>query len=371
MKLSSCNSPDWRLAPLLLISLLTACADSGDARAPGQSGDQGPLRVLVTSISEIPQRTRVEAVGTSRAQQSVTLYPEASGEVVAVNFAPGERVEKGKVLLELESRDEALDVELAKLRVADAKRLYERYQRSVESGATLPIDLDAAEAALDEARIELRRAEVALDERSVEAPFAGYVGISDVEVGDRIQTSTAITTLDNREALFVDFQVPEMLVGDLKLSDQVAVATWNNRRAAAFGEVVELGSRVDPATRTFTARALVENSNDRLRPGQSFRVALDVTGESYPVLPEVAVQWGADGAYAWTVEDNRGQRVPVEIIQRQQGQILVDGSLQEGDLIVVEGIQRMRPGIEVEPELATPAGDVGAHVERKSSTGPS
>jgi membrane fusion protein (multidrug efflux system) len=369
MKLSSCLSSAWRLAPLVLIGLLTACAERGDAGAPGQRGEQGPLRVLVSAISEIPQRTRVEAVGTSRAVQSVTLYPEASGEVVAVNFAPGEQVEKGKVLLELESRDEALDVELAKVRVADAERLYERYQRSVKSGATLPIDLDAAEAALDEARIELRRAEVALDERSVEAPFAGYVGISDVEVGDRIQTSTAITTLDNREALLVDFQVPEMLVGNLKVGDQVAVATWNNRQPSAYGEVVELGSRVDPTTRTFTARALVENRDDQLRPGQSFRVALEVLGQSYPVLPEVAVQWGADGAYAWTLDDNRGQRVPVEIIQRQQGQILVDGPLQEGDLIVVEGIQRMRPGIEVDPELASPAGDVGANVEKNSRAG--
>jgi membrane fusion protein (multidrug efflux system) len=92
------------------------------------------------------------------------------------------------------------------VRVAEAERLYERYQRSVESGAILPIDLDAVKAALDEARIELRRAQVALDERSIEAPFAGFVGISDIEAGDRVQPSTAITTLDNREALLVDFQ---------------------------------------------------------------------------------------------------------------------------------------------------------------------
>src|SRR5690606_38200397 len=116
----------------------------------------------------------------------------AAGEIVAIHFAPGDRVEKGSVLVELDKRDEVLAVELAKVRVADAERLYRRYQRSAESGATLPTTLDAAETALAEAKIELERAEVALEYRSIVAPFTGHVGISDLDVGDRIQPATAI-----------------------------------------------------------------------------------------------------------------------------------------------------------------------------------
>jgi multidrug efflux pump subunit AcrA (membrane-fusion protein) len=100
MNFPSFASPARRFTPLLLLGLLTACTDSGSTRGPGQMGEQGPLRVLVSAVSEIPQRTRVEAVGTSRAVQSVTLYPETSGEVLAVNFAPGERVDKGQVLVD-------------------------------------------------------------------------------------------------------------------------------------------------------------------------------------------------------------------------------------------------------------------------------
>jgi multidrug efflux pump subunit AcrA (membrane-fusion protein) len=86
----------------------------------------------------------------------------------------------------------------------------------------------------------------------------------------------------------------------------------------------------------------------------SFRVAMDLEGTPYPVIPETGVQWGADGAYIWSVVERRAHRVPVTIIQRQQGQVLVEGdNLKEGDLIIVEGVQRMREGIDVSYEPAS------------------
>lgn len=326
--------------------------------------------MVVEAVGETPQVTRVEAVGTSRAIRSITVYPATSGEVVAVNFTAGEKVNQGDVLLELDHRQEQLAVQLAELRVADTERLYRRYQRSSESGATLPTTLDAAETALEEARIELGRARIALDDRTVTAPFTGHVGITDVEAGDRIQTSSAITTLDDRSELLVSFEAPEVLVSTLRTGDAVAVAPWNTREAAVYGEIINIGSRVDPQTRTFVARARADNSADKLRPGQSFRVLLEAYGADYPVLPEIALQWGADGAYVWAVTGKQVRRLPVNIVQRQEGRVLVEGQLQEGDLIVVEGIQRMRPGIEIEAELSTRARDVGAAIDHDADKGP-
>jgi RND family efflux transporter MFP subunit len=148
----------------------------------------------------------------------------------------------------------------------------------------------------------------------------------------------------------VSFEVPEAITGDLAVGDEVEIATWNSRSPTAFGEVVDIGSRIDPATRTFVARARVANEADALRPGMSFRVSLNLEGTPYPVVSETGVQWGADGAYVWSVVDGKARRVPVSVIQRQQGQVLVDGNLEEGDLIVVEGIQRMREGSDVSYE---------------------
>lgn len=346
------NALDFsKLAAVTACALLAGC---GDDAANGSAGGVSPAmradtgaRAIVEPLQFENARTRVEAVGTSRALRSIELHPATSGEVTAVNFEPGQRVSSGEVLVELDAREERLAVQLAQVRLEDAERLYDRYQRSADSGAVLPTTLDAARTAAEAARIELDRAAVALDYRTIEAPFDGFVGITEVDPGDRINPDTIITTLDDRGALLVTFEVPETLTGDLSVGDEVEIATWSSRSPTAFGEVVDIGSRIDPVTRTFVARARVSNEADRLRPGMSFRVSLNLEGTPYPVVAETGVQWGADGAYIWLVVDGKAKRVPVSVIQRQQGQVLVDGDLREGDLVVVEGIQRMREGIDV------------------------
>ncbi|MEX2125261.1 MAG: efflux RND transporter periplasmic adaptor subunit [Woeseia sp.] len=329
---------------------LLACSEQKTAD-PGQA--ERSVRVIVEPLQYSSEDTRVEAVGTSRAVQSIAIHPATSGEVVAVNFEPGHPVEEGDVLIALDQRDEKLAVELAEVRLADATRLYDRYQRAGDTGAVLPTTLDAARAAVEAAGIELDRARIALDYRTIEAPFSGFVGITDVDPGDRVNPDTMITTLDNRSALLVSFEVPEILIGDLEVGAEVEVATWQSREPTAYGLIVDIGSRIDPVTRTFVARAWVENEADSLRPGMSFRVAMNLQGTPYPVIPETGVQWGAEGAHVWSVVERRAHRVPVTIIQRQQGRILVDADLEEGDLIIVEGVQRMREGIDVSYEPAS------------------
>jgi RND family efflux transporter MFP subunit len=334
------------------LALAAACSDDP---ASGPEPVDRSVRVIVEPLQYSSERTRVEAVGTSRAVQSIAIHPATSGEVVSVNFEPGQPVEKGQVLVALDQRDEKLAVELAQVRLQDAERLYDRYRRTGDSGAVLPTALDAARTAVQAARIELDRARIALDYRTIEAPFGGYVGVTDIDPGDRVNPDTMITTLDDRSALLVSFEVPESLIGDVEPGNEVAVATWHSREPTAFGVIVDIGSRIDPASRTFVARAWVENEADILRPGMSFRVAMDLEGTPYPVISETGVQWGADGAYIWSVVDRRAHRVPVTVIQRQQGQVLVDGELEEGDLIIVEGVQRMRDGIGVSYEPASVA----------------
>jgi membrane fusion protein, multidrug efflux system len=334
--------------------LLSACSEDRAAEAVAERDRE--VRVIVAPLQFNEERTRVEAVGTSRAVQSIAIHPAISGEVVAVNFEPGQKVGKGDVLIELDQRDEELAVDLAQVRLRDAERLYERYQGTGDSGAVTVSALDAARTAVQSARIELDRARIALDYRTIEAPFPGYVGITDIDPGDRVNPDTMITTLDDRSSLLVSFEVPETLIGRLTTQDDVEIATWNSREPTAFGEVVDIGSRIDPLTRTFVARALVNNPGDELRPGMSFRVIMDLAGIPYPVVPETGLQWGAEGAYIWSVVDRRAHRVAVSIVQRQEGYVLVESpALEEGDLIVVEGIQRVREGLELtydQPSLA-------------------
>lgn len=332
---------------IVIASLLTlgGCADETAGRnAPPEK----IIRVVVEAVRFSNEQTHIEAVGTSRALQSVTLTPVTSGEVVSVNFKPGQQVNKDDVLVQLDDRNQKLALELARIRLEDAKSLYDRYQRTADSGAILPTVLDAARTAFETARVELDKARLALDDTLIKAPISGYVGIAEIDPGDRVDQGTVITTLDNRDSLLISFEVPEVMLGTVNPGDQISITPWNDRVTAATGDIVDIGSRIDPLTRTFTVRAMAANEDDNLRPGMSFRVSLDIKGRSFPIIPEISVQWGSDGSHVWVLSAGQARRLPAIIIQRQQGKVLVNADLKEGDLVVVEGVQRMYDGIKVE-----------------------
>ena len=333
---------------LILSTLLAACSEEAQTEAR-RRGPGGPVPVVAHVVSDEAERVRIEAVGTARATRSVELFAEAAGEVVAVNFEPGARVRAGDALVELDARDERLALELADVRLAEARRLLERYEASQARGELSVAEtvLDAARSAVDAARIERDRARVALADRTVTAPFDGVVGLTEVDAGDRVDPATLITSLDDRSELLVRFPVPEAYVGRVSAGDAVEIETWTVGRARARGRVEEVDSRIDPTSRSFFVRARVPNTEDDLRPGMSFRVALDLLGDSYPVVPEVAVLWGADGAYVWVVEDERARRVPVAVVQRAPGRVLVEGQFASDARVVAEGVQRMRAGLTV------------------------
>lgn len=340
---------------------MAACSDS--PQTPRVAVDRG-VPVIVEPLRFEAARTRAEAVGTSRAFLSAELYPAASGEVTGVNFDPGQFVREGDVLVQLDSRKETLAVEQAALQLEEAERLYDRYRRSADSGAVVPTTLDAARTAAELARVELGRAQIALQDRTVKAPFDGYAGSTDIDRGDRITPDTPITTLDDRSHLFVSFDIPEIFIGELVPGNEIELETWGAGLPRIAGRIVDIGSRIDPQTRTFVVRAKVDNSDDRLRPGMSFRVAVNLEGELYAVISETGVQWGTDGAYVWSVSDGKAHRKPVRIIERREGHVLVDGDLDNGDIVVVEGVQRMRDGIDVRfdmPRLADERLSLPAH----------
>jgi len=349
-------------ALLLSPSFLKENQSVGQPERRGASSRQTP--VILEPVVLESERTRIEAVGTSRAIRSVTLYPAAAGEIMAVNFSANQRVFADQTLLELNRRDAELALSLARVRVADAERLLNRYQRSTGSGAFPPTTIDSAKTALAAARIEQKRAAVVLEDRSTEAPFEGFIGITEVEPGDRISTDTAIATLDDRSELLVSFEVPELFFERIAVGETVSISTWTTRGVQVEGRIVDIGTRIDPASRTFVVRAKVPNPKDRLRPGMSFRVTLELEGDTYPVVPEVAVQWGGDGAYVWAVRDGKARRVGVDIVQRREGRVLLNAELEAGMPVVVEGVQRMREAQAVSP--LDPEGETDPFLARRA-----
>jgi membrane fusion protein (multidrug efflux system) len=344
------TTPRSALALCLALSLgLSACSDGAPGDARSRRG--GPVPVVAEPVTLRPETLRLEAVGTSQARQSVELFAETTGDVKQVAFGPGDFVEAGAILVALEAEDEELALALAEVQLADAEQLLERYRRANERGErTVPeTTVDATETALASAKIARDRAAVALERRRLRAPFAGYVGFSELDPGDRVDASTAVTTLDDRQTLLINFEIPEAYLGTVTVGDAITVESWTAKPVKAMGTIVDLGARVDPLTRAFIARAAVSNEDDRLRPGMSFRVSLNLTAGTWPAIPELSLQWGADGPFLWKVEEGKARRVTAKIIQRQAEHILVDAPLEAGELIVSEGVQAMRPGVAVMP----------------------
>ncbi|MFC0444818.1 efflux RND transporter periplasmic adaptor subunit [Pseudidiomarina halophila] len=304
------------------------------------------------------ERKQVEAVAYAEALQSVELYPAVGDVVTAVNFEPGDQVEQGQVLVQLDDRRQRIALQRAKLQLADAERTVERLKASQLEGAIPQSQLDEAVIARDLLEVAVDEAQTNLDDRQVVAPFSGVIGITDVEAGDRITPQTLIATLDKRERLYIDFQAPEASVAMLEQGADLKVYSWQRMQDPLSAEVAEIGSRIDPTSRTLRIRAIIDNNNDTYRPGMSFRVALTLTGDSYPSVPEAALMWGPEGAYVWIVEDDKAKRVDVSIKQRLPGRVLVDGNLQLGDELIVEGVQSLREGQTVkELELASGSSD--------------
>ena len=309
--------------------------------------------VVVDAAKTVNEQLVLESVGEAQAIRSVMLYPESSGRVVRVNIPSTGRVSQGMELILLDNESEAIALALAEVRLADARRLLDRYQRIKDPTIISPTTVDEAQKALDIAELELKQAEVDLAQRRVLAPFAGHIGLYDINIGDRIDTDTLIAQLDDRSQLQVRFTLPEQYFDRLSVGDTVEVFRWAHPNEQLAAEITQINSRIDTDTATFTIESTVNNEADLLRPGMTLRVVTELVGAEQIQVAETAVQWGDSGAYIWVVRDNQAERVGINLVGRQNGSALIKGEVEAGERVVIEGVQRLRPGVEL--SFTTPA----------------
>ena len=346
------------LGPMERIGIVTSDTGATASPNPRSAGMGGPARV----IARPPEQRRIDdivtAIGTGIARRSVTVAPEIEGRVVALGAASGDRVAEGTVLVELDSQAARIAVARAELVLADAREDLERLSRLSTSGAVTDLQRREAELARRTAELELEQARFELSQHRVLAPVQGWVGILEVEVGDQVSRGAVITRLDDRSSIEVDFRVPERLVGRIALGDRVQAAPLSAGAAALEGTVSALDNRVDEASRTLRIRATIPNPEDRLRPGMAFTIRISLPGEPRPAVDPLAIQWGSDGAFVWVVREGRAQRVKVQILQRNADSVLIQAALRPDDLVVIEGVQALRPNASV--EVVEPSGSLGA-----------
>jgi RND family efflux transporter MFP subunit len=329
-----------------LFSAADAKSSGSKGRSRRNSGDK-PVPVVTEVVGEGRNDLEFAGIGTARALRHVTLYPAVSGEIKSVLTRSGDRVTAGAGIIELDTRRAQLAVDMAASKLKGAQRLLGRADRLRQRNVQSEAKVQDAETIADQAEVELQAAKVALTDHTIIAPFAGVVGIAGVGVGDRVTPATALVTLDDRSKLTVEFDVPETYLPRLRPSMKVDVRTPGFADRTFLGVLSGIDSRVHPSRRTVVVRAEVPNEEDLLRPGMSFAVDLKLPGTRYPVIPDLALQFSQKGNYVWRINNDKADRVAVTIVRRDSNSILVDGPIKPGDQIVIEGVQRLRPGRKV------------------------
>jgi len=328
-----------------------ASAPAGPGRAPGGSGGRpsglGETLVVTAPVESDDYGTEVRAIGTATAARSVTLYPQVTGIVTALDFTPGAPVMAGTALVELDSADQQVELERANIALDAARETLDRAERLEKSGNVTASTLSDARQAVRQAEIDVRIAELDLAKRTIRAPFDGVIGLTDVTVGDLVSSQTAIATVADMSSVTVAFDVPERVVGEVSVGEPVNATAAAIPGVTITGKISAIDNRIDPATRTLRVEATLPNDAADLKPGMAITTDLSVTGEPRPSVPSLAIQWDREGSFVWKLDGDVVRRMPVQIIARRSGVVTVAGDLAPGDEVVVEGVLRLREGATV------------------------
>ncbi|WP_299965911.1 efflux RND transporter periplasmic adaptor subunit [uncultured Roseobacter sp.] len=316
---------------------------------PGRGGRQnGTATLVVTQTLELAPHKRVlRAIGSGVAARSVDVTADVSGMITDMRISPNDRVKVGDILFQLDDRTERLNVEMAQAELDQASQALQRYRSLASSSAVSAVNLADAEIAQRLAEANHGLAQVALEERAVRAPIAGQVGLSTLDIGDRIDTGDMLITIDALDDLLVEFELPERAIGLLDLGRSIRASTPVYVGEVFAGRVVAYDSRLDSVTRSVTVQALIDNSDRRLWSGMTFSVRLEDQTDPRPVVPATAVTWTREGAGVWIVDKGTASRVPVTILYRQGDRIWLDADLAAKVDIVTEGAQKLRQGATV------------------------
>jgi RND family efflux transporter MFP subunit len=350
----------------VLLALTSACGGKKSAQASGPQAM--PVQVKTAKPAKVNDAT--EYVATLKSRDTAVIMPQVDGIITEIYVHSGERVAAGKPLIQIDptkqqatvrNQENARTAQLAQLKWAQQN--YERISGLAAAGVVSRQDLDQARAARDAAQAQLDALNASVSEQQVQlhyyqvvAPRAGIVGDIPVRVGDRVQTTTQLTTVDRPGTLEAYIYVPVEKSGQLKMNVPVELVDSAGKLLAS-SRITFISPQVDNTTQTVLVKASVPNNNDALRNAQFIRARIVWGSEQRPVVPVIAVSRIGGLYFAFVAEsDSKGGYV-VHQKALQVGQIVgndyvvLDG-IKPGDKVVVTGTQFLVDGVPVIPQEA-------------------
>lgn len=300
----------------------------------------------------------VQSTGTMRAVRGADLSAQASGIVDQIEFDSGNEVPAGKVLLRLRPNDDYAKLQQLQAAAELAEQTSKRNQEQFAAQAISQADIDTDVSTLKSARAQVAAQQALITEKIVRAPFAGRLGVRQVDIGQFLTAGTPIVTLQALDLLLVDFYVPQQALAQLKIGQAVSATVDAYPKQVFLGAIEAINSKVDTGSRNVQVRASLRNPERRLLPGMFATVRVDYGDKSSLItLPQTVVTHNPFGDTVFIVEQSGvdAQGKPRSVVHQRfvklgatrGDQVAVQSGIKVGEIVVSAGQLKLRNGTEV------------------------
>jgi multidrug efflux system membrane fusion protein len=342
-----------------------------------------PTPVQVTAVQQRPMPIFLTALGNVTPYNTVSLKARVTGELTQVNFTEGQTVRQGETLMLIDPRPYQAALDQARGQLAHDQALlknataeFARYQALFKAGVVSKEALDTQESTYgqyqgaiksDEAAIET--AALQLKYATITSPINGQIGLRLVDRGNLITANTTSLVIINQiQPIAVYFTLPEdqlpQVFKKLAASQRLAVEAFDRSdvQLLATGYLLTTDNQIDPTTGTGKLKAVFQNENKVLFPNQFVNIHLVL--EQKPdaiVIPAVALQHGTQGDFVWILKDDKTVAMqPVQALLTEGARTILQSGLSGGQMVIVDGADRLRPGSKVDPRQAPARSDRAA-----------
>ncbi len=324
------------LATIIAAGLSLAAWRYASAREASAAAANQPEPIETVTAAVAQQRDHrhtATSIGTVLALRSITLRNEIPGTVRHARLTPGQIVDEGAVLVALDVSVEEAELKAQEAQAALAQTLLTRMERMVQRRAASEIELDNARAERDVALAQIERTRAIIGRKTIRAPFRARIGISDVHVGQFLESGTELTTLQGvDDAAHVDFAVAQSVAAGLREGDRIGVIAADGSTPIE-ARIVAIDARVDPATRNATIRARIRNAAHAPTPGASVRVQVPVGPmQAAVVVPVSALRKGPSGDHVFVLAAGADGKTRAQLRRVSSGAVLGD------EIVVLDGL---------------------------------
>lgn len=330
---------------LILLCFFYSLSFAQQAPKSASNKKDAAILVEVAKVELKSMESSISTVGNLLANNSIVLKPEIAGKIEKIAFKEGEKIEKGKILIELDQTTTEANILDAKAKLKLAEQNLSRLT-AVKEGSSAQ-QVDTAKANFLQAQANLTVAQAQQGKMVLKAPFSGYVGLSDVAVGQYVTVGQSLVTLVDAQELKLEFSLPERFALKLALQQEISFKIEGLEQVFK-GYIYAINPEVDNTTHSISMRARVDNQAGLLKPGLFARVNIDFDNAQYLVVPEQAVFAQNGKLFVYKVVNEKAVTTEVKLGRRIPGFVEIIEGLSNSDTVIVAGQLKLRDGQGIE-----------------------